>query len=117
MLPAYKTAAAQNDYVFSIVANGAQIGELIDDVSCNNERFDTMCSQVKTYSGNYEGTPQIKILPTGFEMEVDPRFSCFASDKFLSKLTFQQDTSAAADMQRRPFDCIPNKAATHKLNL
>jgi len=48
MLPAYKQAASTNDYVFSIHSHANQICELVNDVSVNN-KFDTMCNQVKTY--------------------------------------------------------------------
>lgn len=73
MLPAYKQAASKNDYVFSIGQNANEICELVNDVSVNN-KFDTMCSQVKTYPGAYEGTPQIKVLPKDFEMNNTPNF-------------------------------------------
>jgi len=89
-MPAYKAAAAKNDYVFSITANSAEIADYINDVSVNNSAFDTMFTQVKTYNGPSEGTSQIKQVPTGFVAEVDPRFAVFASDKFLSKMALKE---------------------------
>ena len=80
-----------------------------------------MITQVKTYSGAYQGAPQIKQLPAGFEQTTEPNLDCLHNDKFLGKLCLKEMTDAQKEivstMQRRPFDCIPNKAATHKLNL
>jgi len=73
--------------------------------------------QVKTYSGQAEGSNMIKQVPAGFQSEVDPRFGCFASDKVLAKLNFAETNDAVADMQRRPFESVPNQAASHRLNL
>jgi hypothetical protein len=80
-----------------------------------------MVTQVKTYSGSFQGSPQIKQLPSGFEQQANPSFVGLQSDKFLGKLSLKEMTdsqrSENSSMQRRPFDCLPNKAATHKLNL
>jgi hypothetical protein len=74
-------------------------------------------TQVKTYSGDAEGTNQIKQVPAGFVSETDPKFACFSQDSQLSKIKLAEGHAGSADMQRRPYESIPNKAATHKLNL
>jgi hypothetical protein len=85
LLPVYKQAAAQNDYVFSITANASLITEFVSQVGSDNGVFNTILSQIKTYSGHYEGTTQIKSID-GFKLESDPKLSVFAKDKYLSQL-------------------------------
>jgi len=111
-LPAYKQAAAKNDYVFSITANAQQICDFVNDVSANNSKFDSIICQAKTYSGDFLGSPQIKQLPAGFEQQAKPSFDKLSGDKGLDKLRLVEMTpdqkNEHSSMQRRPFDCIPN---------
>jgi len=111
--PMYNQAAAQNDYVFSITANHQEIADFIEEAASSSN---TMLTQVRT-TAESDGTPLIKQVPSGFEREVDPRFSAFGGDKHLAKLQLKMVGDGSCDMQRRPYESVPNQAATHKLNL
>lgn len=112
ILPALKAAAIRNDYVFSIATHAAEICDYVEQV-CAGTSFNVMNTQLKTYEGAYQGTNQIKALPAGFDLKATPTLS---NGVRLLELTPEQK-ARDSDMQRRPFDCLPNQAATHKLNL
>jgi len=66
-------------------------------------------SQVKTYKGESQGTEQIKSVPGGFTAESNPEFGCFSNDKVMSQMKLKDMANDdAADMQRRPFESVPN---------
>lgn len=104
-IAAYSQNAAKNDYVFSIGANAQEIADCVAEACAQN---DMVLTQVKTYSGDAEGTNQIKQVPAGFVSETDPKFSCFSQDAQLCKIKLAEGHAGSADMQRRPYESIPN---------
>jgi hypothetical protein len=76
-IAAYQQNAAENDYVFSVGDNAQKIADCVADASA---QFDMVLTQVKTYSGDSEGTSQIKQVPAGFSSETNPQFACFSQD-------------------------------------
>ena len=56
-----------------------------------------------------------------FTIDSTPKLACFVTDKDLSSMRLRELTPGElemkSDLQRRSFESIPNKAATHKLHL
>jgi len=59
--------------------------------------------------------------PSGFHMSEHPKLEAFSKDKDLSACKLKELTKheleIECDLQRRVFESLPNKAATHKLHM
>jgi hypothetical protein len=107
----YHQIAAKNDFVFSILHNADTIQECIRD-AMNVEGCNPILNQVFSKSTE-QGTNHIKTVPAGFSHKEG--LGHLAGHDF--GLQLREVTGSESDMQRRPYQSVPNRAASHKLNL
>lgn len=123
-LPDFQGRAQKCDFVFTLEQHGPMISDAIQQIVEAGQAtgFNALRDQVKQYAGEFPSANLlISGLPAGFTVEANPKLAMFAPFQALSALTLRELTPAelacGVDLQRKPFDSIPNSPATHKLHL
>lgn len=84
--------------------------------------YNSLQDQVKTYTEPFDAESNlIKKLPPGVSITDTPRLHHFMNSPDLAAIKMRELTPAEleqpVDMQRRPFDSVPDRAASHKLHM
>lgn len=112
-IPNFRAAAIENNFVFSL--NSQPDAHRICDFV---EGIRSQPVQVRCYSGEFEGSAHIKIVPSGFETSRNPSLQILHGHDGLDHVSLSQSPlEGNFDMQRKPAKSIPNQPATHKLYL
>ena len=111
--------------MMSLSENGEQIAILIQQAvdAGLTIGYNALRDQVKTYQSDFkvEGVIDGLGLPNGFKVDSSPNFQALSSDEGLKSLRLRELSQVELDipisLARRIFDSVPDKPATHKLNL
>jgi hypothetical protein len=112
-----------SDFVFSLEKNADTICGLVQMVADAGAAsgFIAFRDQVKLYPGNFVGCEQLQGFDPSFSAEINPKLSVFSADLDLAQINLREQTPAEltmhVDLQRKPFESIPQEPATHKLHL
>lgn len=122
-LPEYQKSAIDTDFLISVASHSEQINVFVQNIidAGHSNGYNVLRDQVKTYQDNFTGTKLITSYPTGFHLSEHPKLEAFSKDKDLSACKLKEFTAheleIECDLQRRVFESLPNKAATHKLHM
>jgi hypothetical protein len=123
-IPTFQAQAQKRDFVFTLEQDGSMIGEVIQAIQEAGAAagFSALRDQVKHYTGEFSSTGVlISGFPSGFTVENHVKFAVFNPYNELAGLNIRELTPTelgmGVDLQRKPFDTIPNAPATHKLHL
>lgn len=123
-LPAYQQAAINCDFVFSLTEHSEEITVLVQQVVDAGSRvgYNALQDQVKTYSDTFNlEAHRIQTLPAGLSASENPRLHQFMNDRDLSTIRMRElspgELEIPVDLQRRTFDALPDRAASHKLHM
>lgn len=123
-LPAYQQAAIASDFVFSLAEHASQIVTLVQQVVDAGSRisFNALQDQAKLYQNEFDAsTNKIKTLPSGFSTSAQPRLHQFINDRDYEAIKMRElspaELETEVDLQRRTFESIPDRSATHKLHM
>ena len=123
-MPAYQQAAINCDFVFSLSEHSEEITVLVQQVVDAGSRvgYNALQDQVKTYTDTFNlEAHRIQTLPAGLSASENPRLHQFMNDRDLSTIRMRElspgELEIPVDLQRRTFDALPDRAASHKLHM
>jgi len=123
-LPAYQQQAQECNYLISLADNSKEIciaiAQAVDASAAVG--YNALRDQVKLYNDDFQYISDVKEhlnLPSGFTPVPYPRFEMFAGHDELGSMKLHESTDVALqiDLQRKTFDTVPDRPATHKLHL